>query len=76
MNTKNPLMQLWFVKFCSRTSADQVVFTFTLSLESTEAEAFAHGFTFIAPDYRADYREAEATRICRTRDQVLCFEPC
>lgn len=67
---------LWFVKYEDKTDFNTIVFTFTLDAKSTEAHAFEHGRTMINPDYVSGYRNVTAEIICRTRDTVMCFEPC
>lgn len=68
--------KLWFVKYDHKTQCEQVVFLFTLPADSTEEDAFAHGRSMINPDYAAEFKDQEATRVCHTEDTVLCFEPC
>jgi len=65
---------LWFVKYESNES--DVVFNFTLDVNKTEIEAFEHGRTMINPDYVSEFHNVKAEIVCRTRDTVLCFEPC
>ena len=67
---------LWFVRYLHTTKCDQIVFCFTLGEDSGSYDALQHGRAMISASYATQYKDAEATILCRTKDVVLCFEPC
>jgi len=74
--TKTQQQQLWFVKYTHKAECQQIVFQFTLPLKATDVDAFAHGRSFINPNYAEQFTNTSAERICRTMDTVLYHEPC
>lgn len=62
---------LYFVRLIAKQQS-QVVFLFTAE---SEEQAEAKGLSLIADQYRAEFWVDKCEAVCKTPDEVECYEP-